>query len=68
MDNRKDVEDTPARTERTPAEQRGPVDEERLRRGGEDMSDLADDTGDDFEDEDNEDLDEETSDEPEGSF
>jgi hypothetical protein len=44
----------------TPADQRDSVDEERIRSGVEDPTDLADDTGDEFEDEDNEDLDEET--------
>jgi hypothetical protein len=44
----------------TPADRRNSVDEERVRSGVEDPTDLADDTGDEFEDEDNEDLDEET--------
>jgi hypothetical protein len=49
----------------TTADQRDSVDEERIRSGVEDPTDLADDTGDEFEDEENEDLNEETGDEGE---
>jgi hypothetical protein len=50
-----------------PSEQRGPLDEEKVREGADDLNDVADDS-DEFEDDDSEDLDDESEEEGEGSI
>ena len=50
-----------------PPEQRGTFGEEKVREGGGDSNDIADDS-DEFDDEDSEDLDDETDEDEEGSL
>ena len=51
----------------SPSEQRDPLDEEKVREGGDDMNDAADDS-DEFDDDDSEDVDDEADEEGEGSL